>query len=73
LHIPMHDGWIGFVTDLFYKVCFEKQVLVGYRRHGKNMTPLTKSNASLHKKLGRRFNLIRYYFLLLYRRWLYKA
>lgn len=72
-HVPMHDVWIGFVADMFYKVCFEKQVLVGYRRHGKNMTPLTKSKAPLHKKIGRRINLIRYCFLLLYRRWVYKV
>lgn len=73
LHVPMHDGWIGFVADLFYKVHFEKQALVRYRRHGKNITPLTKSTAPLQEKIGRRINLLRYCLLLAYRKWIRKV
>ena len=36
--IPMHDIWIGFVADLFFKVRFEPTKLLLYRRHDTTAT-----------------------------------
>ena len=34
--IPMHDIWLGFVSELFFKVKFNNKPLILYRRHGSN-------------------------------------
>jgi glycosyltransferase involved in cell wall biosynthesis len=35
-NIPMHDIWIGFVSELFYKVKYDEVPVMLYRRHGQN-------------------------------------
>lgn len=68
-HIPQHDIWLGFVTDLFYTSCFIPQKLILYRRHMGNASVTSqKSPFSLGKKLQFRFNTIRYLPLLLIRK-----
>jgi glycosyltransferase involved in cell wall biosynthesis len=36
--IPMHDIWLGWVTEVAGKAKFLPEVLVHYRRHGSNVT-----------------------------------
>lgn len=38
--IAMHDLWIGLNAELFFSVCFCKNQLVSYKRHGNNTAPL---------------------------------
>ena len=73
--IPMHDEWIGFVAELFYKVKFVKAPLLLYRRHHHTVSPQQagRSQFNLLKKLSFRFNLIRYAPLLLCRRFLSRS
>jgi glycosyltransferase involved in cell wall biosynthesis len=67
--IPMHDSWIGFVCDLFYKSLFLPVPLILYRRHDQNATPtFRKSPNSIFKKSLFRWNLIKYVPLLLLRK-----
>lgn len=59
VNIPMHDIWIGFVAELFFKVYFTKDRLLLYRRHGNNASPTSeKSRYSLVHKMKFRINLI---------------
>lgn len=61
--IPMHDMWIGMVGELFYRTRFIEEKLMYYRRHEQNVTSLeVEKNTwkSFIKRLGYRFNLIRY-------------
>lgn len=58
--IPMHDIWIGFVAELFYKVAFADTALLQYRRHEANASNFGKSNANLFKQLMYRFNTLKY-------------
>ncbi|KRK45513.1 glycosyltransferase [Dellaglioa algida] len=52
-HVPMHDWWIGLMTELKHKeVTFIKEPLVNYRRHGDNLTG-TKKNTFLKKVIMR--------------------
>ena len=54
--IPMHDSWLGLNHILFGKVYFLNKTLVGYRRHGANVT--TGKRASLVKIVKWRFGLV---------------
>ena len=66
--IPMHDIWIGFVADLFYKSFFIAQPLILYRRHSKNASPTVEGSPfGWQTKLKFRWNLIKYIPLLLTR------
>lgn len=59
--IPMHDIWLGVVSELFFKVKFLNEVLVLYRRHGNNESPTgEKSPYNLTKKIQFRFGVIKY-------------
>lgn len=60
--IPMHDIWLGFVADLFFKVSFIPQKLTLYRKHDNNASIASDvtSNLSLLKKLKFRINTIKY-------------
>jgi glycosyltransferase involved in cell wall biosynthesis len=59
--IPMHDLWIGFVCDLFYKSIFLSVPLILYRRHHQNVSSTSeKSSNSLLKKILFRWNVIKY-------------
>jgi len=58
--IPMHDIWLGFVSEVFYKVKFIDEPLLLYRRHGKNESPTAESSPySLLQKIKFRFNIIK--------------
>ena len=58
--IPMHDIWLGFITELFFKVVFIDEPLVLYRRHGKNESPTgEKSPNNMLKQIKYRFDIIK--------------
>ncbi len=59
--IPMHDIWLGFVAELFFKVTFIDKPLVLYRRHGKNESPTAENSPySMFKKIKFRLNILKY-------------
>ena len=60
-NIPMHDSWIGIISELYFKVNFNKSKLIKYRKHSKNAshTVTGVSEYSLMKKISFRLNLIR--------------
>ncbi|GAB4036931.1 glycosyltransferase family 2 protein [Spirosoma jeollabukense] len=56
-----HDGWIGLVADLKFRIKFVPQVLSSFRRHGDNASPTgisAKSPNSLRTKLLGRWLLL---------------
>lgn len=57
--IPMHDIWLGFVAEMYYKSYFIKKPLVAYRRHGNNASPTAEeSKYSFFKKIKFRLTLL---------------
>lgn len=68
--IPMHDIWLGLVTDMYFKASFINVVYTMYRKHDKNVSIATelKSNNSFITKLKYRINTIKYIPLLLIRK-----
>lgn len=68
LDIPMHDIWIGFVAEIFFKPVFIDDQLLKYRRHGDNASSSSeKSRSNFWTKISYRFNLIKYLPLLFIR------
>lgn len=63
--IPMHDWWIGVVSNLFYNVFFIEEKLSYWRRHANNATKLNgiKSPYSLLQKISFRIIIIKSLFL----------
>ena len=58
--IPMHDIWLGAVSEVFGTPFFCGEKLVRYRRHSSNATYATeRSKFSIFKKIGFRINLCR--------------
>lgn len=59
-NIPMHDSWIGIISELYFKVNFNKSKLIRYRKHSNNAshTGTGVSEYSLMKKTSFRFFLI---------------
>lgn len=58
--IPMHDIWLGFVAELFYKPIFIKEPLVLYRRHGSNESPTGENSPfNLYRKFLFRYNIVK--------------
>ena len=58
-NIPMHDVWIGLITELFGNAIFLKEPLIYYRRHGLNYSPTSeKSKNTLFFKLRYRLILL---------------
>lgn len=57
--IPMHDSWIGLVSEKNGKSLFLNETLIYYRDHGNNATTTGsgKSNQTFSKKLFDRFQL----------------
>lgn len=56
-HVPMHDWWIGLLTEIKHKkVIFINEPLVNYRRHGDNLTGTRKN--SLIKKIIMRITIL---------------
>lgn len=60
--IPMHDIWLGFVSDMFFKSVFLNEKLTYYRKHNNNASIASDvvSNLSLVTKLKFRINIIKY-------------
>jgi hypothetical protein len=54
---PMHDMWIGMVTQLVGRAAFIPEPLISYRRHSGNATPL--KHASVWQMLRWRFALVK--------------
>ncbi len=69
--IPMHDIWIGFIGELFFKTCFIEKQLVSYRMHDQNISPTTVgiSPYNFLSRLVFRWHVAKYFPLLMYRRW----
>lgn len=67
--IPMHDIWLGFVADVFFKSHFIDYPYTLYRKHGKNASTATdlESPSTLRQKIMNRVNYLRYLPLLLLR------
>lgn len=55
-HVPMHDQWIGLVSEYYGKVVLINEKLIAYRRHDSNVT---SSQLSISKKIMNRTNLIK--------------
>ncbi|WP_432222941.1 glycosyltransferase family 2 protein [Flavobacterium sp. TMP13] len=67
--IPMHDIWLGFVAELYFKSKFIEEPLLLYRRHGKNESPTAENSPySLFQKFKFRFDIIKNLPILLKRR-----
>lgn len=67
--IPMHDIWIGFVSELSGRVKFIEEPLMLYRRHGRNETASGGTSPfSFRKKLLFRWNTIKYWPLVIHRK-----
>lgn len=60
--IPMHDIWLGFVSDMFFKTVFLNEKLTYYRKHNNNASIASDvvSNLSLVTKLKFRVNIVKY-------------
>ena len=59
-NIPMHDIWLGFVSELFYKIKFIEEPLMLYRRHGANESPTGEDSPfSLYRKFLFRYNIVK--------------
>jgi len=59
-NLPMHDIWLGLISEKHGRCVFIDDKLIKYRRHGNNVS-LTgeKSSNSLYVKLKIRFNIIK--------------
>ena len=56
-NLPMHDQWIGFIAEKFFKVKYLAEPLIEYRQHSKNATHIENSPASILHKIRWRLNL----------------
>jgi glycosyltransferase involved in cell wall biosynthesis len=60
-NIPMHDIWLGFVSELFFKPKFIEEPLMLYRRHGSNESPTGEDSPfNLFQKFLFRYNILKY-------------
>lgn len=58
--IPMHDIWLGFVAEIFFKTKFVDEPLILYRRHNKNESPTGENSPyKFYRKLSFRFNTLK--------------
>lgn len=68
--IPMHDIWLGYVTELFFKPVFIQDKLLMHRIHNTNATFTgDKSKYSIFKRVQFRWNIIKYTPLIVFRRY----
>jgi glycosyltransferase involved in cell wall biosynthesis len=67
--IPMHDIWLGFVGDLFYKTHFVDFPYTLYRKHDNNVSNASEviSNNDILTKFKFRWNVLKYFPMLLAR------
>jgi glycosyltransferase involved in cell wall biosynthesis len=62
--IPMHDYWIGLVSELNFKVRFIPETLVIHRRHSANAsTTGSRSHQKFSARLATRYRIIKHLFL----------
>jgi glycosyltransferase involved in cell wall biosynthesis len=67
--LPMHDIWLGFISELFYKSVFLNEPYILHRRHLANTSSVfQKSDASLIEKISFRWNTIKHWPAVLLRR-----
>jgi hypothetical protein len=65
--IPMHDLWIGLISELFFSVRFINENLVLHRRHAANATTTGKrSTNSFAKRVSNRWILLKKLIILRY-------
>jgi glycosyltransferase involved in cell wall biosynthesis len=58
--IPMHDIWLGFISEFFLKTKFIEEPLLLHRRHGNNESPTGESSPySLLQKIKFRYNMLK--------------
>lgn len=58
--LPMHDWWIGLISEMCGKVYFLEDKLISYRRHENNATKAGgKSNYNLFQKIKFRYVLLK--------------
>ena len=58
--IPMHDCWIGMISEIFGKVYFIEDKLISYRWHKNNVSVSGKKSVhNLFKKINFRHVLIK--------------
>jgi glycosyltransferase involved in cell wall biosynthesis len=58
--IPMHDMWLGLVSEIYGTPHFTSQVLLQYRRHGSNASPTGQDSPySLFRKMKFRYFLVK--------------
>ena len=59
-NLPMHDWWIGLISEICGKVYFLEDKLISYRRHEHNATKTVgKSNYNLFQKIKFRYILLK--------------
>ena len=57
--VPMHDIWLGNVAAFYYSLRFIPDILMAYRRHGKNASTTSDPSASsLRQKLAYRYQIV---------------
>ena len=62
--LPMHDWWIGLISEMYGKVYFLEDKLISYRRHENNATKTgSKSNYNLFQKIKFRYILFKNLFI----------
>ena len=58
--LPMHDIWIGFVSEIFFKTKFNSKPMLLYRRHGNNESATAeRSPYNFVKKLSFRIRILK--------------
>jgi glycosyltransferase involved in cell wall biosynthesis len=58
-NIPMHDSWIGLISELYGRTLFYRKPLIYYRRHEKNVSRTSESSSyTLLQKLRQRIRLL---------------
>jgi len=51
--IPMHDQWIGIISEMFGQSKMVEDKLILYRRYGDNVTSLTSNSSPVQKVIWR--------------------
>jgi glycosyltransferase involved in cell wall biosynthesis len=60
--LPMHDIWLGFISELFYRSVFIDTPYILHRRHlTNNSTVSEKSEATLFQRISFRWNTIKHW------------
>lgn len=67
--LPMHDIWLGFIGDAFFRTTLIRQPLLLYRRHDANESSTSNiSPYGMLQKLNFRWNILKHIFVLLWRK-----